>query len=83
MLDDGQMPPEDELQPTPAERDRLTGWTRSFIDFEIRARAGDPGRVVVRRLSNAEYNYTIRDLTGVDLQPGAPVSRRWRGGRGF
>ncbi len=25
--------------------------------------AGDPGPVPVRRLSNAEYNYTIRDLT--------------------
>ncbi len=25
--------------------------------------------VMARRLSNAEYNYTIRDLTGVDIQP--------------
>jgi hypothetical protein len=25
--------------------------------------------VLARRLSNAEYNYTIRDLTGVDLRP--------------
>jgi len=25
--------------------------------------------VLARRLSNAEYNYTVRDLTGVDLQP--------------
>jgi hypothetical protein len=25
--------------------------------------------VLVRRLSNAEYNYTIRDLTGVDMRP--------------
>src|SRR5213076_3122643 len=31
--------------------------------------AGDPGIVLARRLSNAEYDYTIRDLTGVDLQP--------------
>ena len=36
---------------------------------EIRAHAGDPGPVLNRRLSNAEYNYTIRDLTGVDLRP--------------
>ena len=25
--------------------------------------------VLARRLSNAEYNYTIRDLTGVDIRP--------------
>ena len=30
---------------------------------------GDPGPVVLRRLSNAEYNYTISDLTGLDLDP--------------
>ncbi len=83
MLDDGQMPPEDELQPSAAERAQLAGWTRSFIDAEIRARAGDPGRVVVRRLSNAEYNYTIRDLTGVDLQPAREFPADGAAGEGF
>ena len=28
-----------------------------------------PGRVLARRLSNAEFDYTIRDLTGVDIRP--------------
>ena len=36
---------------------------------EVRKNAGDPGLVLPRRLSNAEYNYTIRDLTGQDMQP--------------
>ena len=36
---------------------------------EARKNAGDPGPVLVRRLSNAEYNNTIRDLTGVDIRP--------------
>jgi hypothetical protein len=36
---------------------------------EARKNAGNPGLVLARRLSNAEYNYTIRDLTGVDLRP--------------
>ena len=36
---------------------------------EARKNAGDPGLVLARRLSNAEYNYTIRDLTGVDIRP--------------
>ena len=33
------------------------------------AQSGDPGPVLARRLSNAEYDYTIRDLTGVDIRP--------------
>jgi hypothetical protein len=37
-----------------------------MLDAEARARAGDPGLVPLRRLSNAEYDATIRDLTGVD-----------------
>ena len=36
---------------------------------EAQKNAGDPGLVLARRLSNAEYNYTIRDLTGVDIRP--------------
>ena len=31
---------------------------------EIKRSAGDPGIVLARRLSNAEYGNTIRDLTG-------------------
>src|SRR5260370_2237529 len=37
--------------------------------IEARKKANDPGLVLARRLSNAEYNYTIRDLTGVDIRP--------------
>jgi len=29
--------------------------------------AGDPGPVTMRRLTNAEYDCTIRDLTGIDF----------------
>ncbi len=36
---------------------------------EARKNADDPGPVLARRLSNAEYNNTIRDLTGVDIRP--------------
>ena len=31
----------------------------------------DPGRVTIRRLNRAEYNNTIRDLTGVSFHPAA------------
>jgi hypothetical protein len=50
---------------------------------EARARAGDPGRVVIRRLSNAECNNTIRDLTGVDLEPTRDFPADGAAGEGF
>ena len=65
MLKRGEMPPKDAEQPSAGETTRLRNWVRGFLAVEAEARAGDPGPIVLRRLSNAEYNYTIRDLTGV------------------
>src|SRR5436309_2496404 len=45
--------------------------------------ADDPGFVPLRRLSNAEYNATIRDLTGVDLQPTREFPADGAAGEGF
>jgi len=56
MLEEGEMPPEDEPQLSDIQRQRLIRWTRAFVEAEIRTSAGDPGHVVLRRLSNAEYN---------------------------
>src|SRR5882672_6419588 len=65
-----EMPPEDaSKQPAAAERDAALAWLRDLDDREARRNAGDPGLVLARRLSNAEYDNTIRDLTGVDLRP--------------
>jgi len=58
MLGGRLMPPEEADQPTDAERARLQQWVHGFLTLEAQARAGDPGRVVLRRLSNAEYTYT-------------------------
>ena len=82
MLDNGEMPPQDAKQPNSTERKHLRGW----IDRYLHAEAGggrDPGPVVLRRLSNAEYTYTVRDLTGVDLNPPARLSHRRQAGEGF
>ena len=62
------MPPKP-MSPVPAaESHRVTNWIQAVRASEIKRTAGDPGLVSARRLSNAEYNYTIRDLTGQDLQ---------------
>ncbi|HUY34306.1 MAG TPA: DUF1592 domain-containing protein [Pirellulales bacterium] len=84
MLDGGQMPPKEAPQPTDAERTRLEQWVRSYLTAEAQARAGDPGRVVLRRLGNAEYTYTLRDLTGVDsLEPAREFPVDGAAGEGF
>lgn len=66
---DGDMPPENEPQLDRAERERLLGWIAAALNAEAEARAGDPGSVTLRRLSNTEYDNAIRDLTGVDMKP--------------
>src|SRR5580704_4633206 len=83
MLEAEEMPPKNKPQPTAEERKKLISWTREFLDAEARARAGDPGYVPLRRLSNAEYNATIRDLTGVDLKPTREFPADGAGGEGF
>ncbi len=63
-----EMPPKP-LPPPPAEAvEQVIAWIRSVRNDQIKKFAGDPGVVLARRLSNAEYNYTIRDLTGHDMQ---------------
>ena len=83
MVESGQMPPEASLQPSGAERRRILKWARDLLESEARSRAGDPGRVVLRRLSNAQYQYTLRDLLGVDLQPAREFPIDGAAGEGF
>lgn len=66
---EGDMPPKDAPQPSQTEREQLLGWITAALDAEASARAGDPGPVTLRRLSNTEYDNAIRDLTGVDMRP--------------
>jgi Protein of unknown function (DUF1592)/Protein of unknown function (DUF1588)/Protein of unknown function (DUF1587)/Protein of unknown function (DUF1585)/Protein of unknown function (DUF1595)/Planctomycete cytochrome C len=69
-LEAREMPPETARgHPGADERDAVIGWIRAVRDREARRHAGDPGIVLARRLSNAEFDYTIRDLTGVDIRP--------------
>ena len=69
-LDAKQMPPPGVgKQPSVAQRNAVIAWVRAVRLAEATRNAGDPGPVLARRLSNAEYDYTIRDLCGVDLRP--------------
>src|ERR1700693_1815527 len=64
-----EMPPKPAPQPPDATRQEIIDWVQAVRMNEARKNAGDPGQVLVRRLSNSEYNNTIRDLTGVDIRP--------------
>jgi hypothetical protein len=64
-----QMPPPPMPAPPDQARQQVIDWVKALRASEARKNAGDPGLVLARRLSNAEYNYTIRDLTGQDMQP--------------
>ncbi|WP_435005564.1 DUF1592 domain-containing protein [Tundrisphaera lichenicola] len=84
MLNNGEMPPKESPQPGEAERARLRGWVGGFLASEATRRAGDPGRVVLRRLNNAEYTFTLRDLTGVgSLDPAREFPVDGAAGEGF
>lgn len=62
-----EMPPETELPDE--ERRAVIDWFTRLRKREANRNAGDPGEVLSRRLSNAEYDYTIHDLTGADIRP--------------
>ena len=66
-VEQGKMPPKDAEPFTATLRNQLTGLVRGELNRVIAAHASDPGEVVLRRLTSAEYAYTIQDLTGLDL----------------
>lgn len=66
-LNVGEMPPQDEPQPTPAEREVLTDWLTRNLKQAAATRRANGGQVVLRRLNRREYGNTLRDLFGVPL----------------
>src|SRR5437762_2061300 len=83
-LANDEMPPKEKPQPQPQEKERLSKWLLATLQQIAQQRAGDPGPVVLRRLSNAEYTYTIQDLTGIDsLQPAREFPVDGAAGEGF
>jgi mono/diheme cytochrome c family protein len=64
-----EMPPEKEPQLSDEERQGMAAWIRSLR----RLQTPDPGATVIRRLSRAEYERTVRDLFATDLGVGAEL----------
>ena len=74
FLENGEMPPKDAEKPSPKLRAEIISTIRRLLKEQAQLLAGDPGVILPRRLSNAEYNYTIRELTGVDIRPADALS---------
>lgn len=83
MLRQGKMPPADAPQPSPAERTATVAAIEKALDEYAAMFAGDPGAVVLRRLTSAEYGYTLQDLTGLDLKLYRTIAGDAAGGEGF
>src|SRR5262245_9233464 len=77
------MPPKFMPQPSDSERAQAIAWVRGELSAYAKKHDGDPGEAPVRRLTSGEYAYTIKDLTGLDLNVGIDSSSDSVGGEGF
>jgi hypothetical protein len=82
-IDSGEMPPKESEQPSPVLRSELRRWVAAGVEAEAAANRGDPGRVVMRRLTNVEYDNATLDLTGIDLRPAREFPADPAAGEGF
>src|SRR5262245_9373139 len=78
-----EMPPAKAKQPSPELRKEIIETLEKVLLAEARKLAGDPGAVPPRRLTNAEYDYSIRDLTGADIRPAKSFPVDPASGEGF
>ena len=61
----GHMPPDGMPAPTKSQRDAMVRWLDMTLTGDCKIK--DPGHVTMRRLNRREYDNTIRDLVGLDL----------------
>jgi len=83
VIEAGRMPPREAGALTAAERDAMLGWLVPGLRTAVEAHAGDPGPVTLRRLTNFEYDATVRDLTGLELGLSREFEPDGGGGEGF
>lgn len=67
MLESGEMPPEDEPQPDEAERQAIVEWIEAGLRNQTAKAKDEKPQPTARRLTNFEYQNTMRDLLGFEL----------------
>ena len=83
MLNLGEMPPEDEPQLSPEERRILVGWLTKELRRAADARRNTGNGVVMRRLNRAEYQNTMTDLLGFEINYSEDLPSDARSPEGF
>ncbi len=83
QISSGEMPPKKRPHPSDEEEARILAWIREYLRAEALAAAGDPGPVLLRRLTNVEYDNTIQDLTGFDFDATREFPVDGAAGEGF
>lgn len=82
-VNSGEMPPEDEPQPSAAELGQAVDWLSAQLREGEAARMAKRGPVTHYRLSRDEYANTVYDLLGVIFDPNLPGAfnedPRWHG----
>ena len=84
VLNAGEMPPDDEPQLSASQNTVLTNWISTAIRKAVEAGRSTNGRAVLRRLNRTEYQNTMSDLLGLemdyarDLPPDPPSSDGFR-----
>lgn len=63
----GEMPPEDSSTMTEAEIHMLTQWISGKIKQAIESRQQTDGRVILRKMNRQEYQNTMTDLLGLEM----------------
>ncbi|MFO0824296.1 MAG: DUF1592 domain-containing protein [Gemmataceae bacterium] len=72
LIERGAMPPESAEQPKPQDRKAVADWIRAALRDQLRRERAEgtdaSTRSQLRRLTNAEYQNTMRDLLGFELK---------------
>jgi mono/diheme cytochrome c family protein len=67
VLNAGEMPPKKERQLTKKQRETVLAWISAAIKKSLDATRNTDGRVVLRRLNRLEYQNTMFDLLGLEM----------------
>ena len=79
----GEMPPEDEPQFSASERRKIVDWLTGELQKAAKMRQGIGGQFVMRRINRAEYQYTMTDLLGLEMDYSGVFPSDGRSSEGF
>ncbi|MCA9195453.1 MAG: DUF1592 domain-containing protein [Planctomycetales bacterium] len=82
-LESGLMPPEDSSSLDKEQRRQLGEEIEKQLHAVVASYETEPGSVTMRRLTSAEYDYVVRDLTGISFDLGRQFGSDGIGGEGF